>query len=340
MHSSVEKDVPVFAHLRRPRRRGRIVAWLCWIYAILMAATWLFLRCAGDRSWLGAIAIFSPRWIAILPVIPLLPLAIAYNRRSLPILMITIIGTLFGVMGLCLPWRAMFIPKNSAPMIRVLTCNVHGRAVEARHLAELIAAVHPDIVMVQEWIPPYDYPLFADDGWNVVTTGEMCLASRFRIDTAGEVENAAAVHYIVETPGGNVNIFNVHFASPHLPLRDVLLGSQNGPADLKINIEKREYESRKINRIGQSIAGPVLIAGDFNLCPDSPIFLENLSNYSDAFSTAGFGFGWTYRIRWTDTRIDHILSNSQWTCRHCWLGPDVGSPHRPLIADYSVRSSR
>jgi endonuclease/exonuclease/phosphatase (EEP) superfamily protein YafD len=32
-------------------------------------------------------------------------------------------------------------------------------------------------------------------------------------------------------------------------------------------------------------------------------------------------------------RIDHILAGPGWQAERCWVGPDVGSPHRPVIAD-------
>jgi endonuclease/exonuclease/phosphatase (EEP) superfamily protein YafD len=35
----------------------------------------------------------------------------------------------------------------------------------------------------------------------------------------------------------------------------------------------------------------------------------------------------------TAVRIDHILAGPGWRCRRCRVGPDAGSPHRPVIAD-------
>ena len=335
----MEKIEAACSTARRPRRPSRIIAWLSWIYAIQIVAAWLFLRFEGDRSWLGAIAIFSPRWVVLLPLAPLVPLALAFNRRCLWILAVASAVALFWVMGLCLPWRALFAPGRSALAVRVLTCNVHGQALDSSQLADLIAAVHPDIVVLQEWIPPYVSSIFTDDDWNVITNGEQLLATRFRINAVQELQDGSAVHYALETSAGPINLFNVHLASPHPPLFAALLGMPNGKTDLEKNVAEREGQSRELDRITRSVPGPLVIAGDFNLCPDSPIFRENFRQFADAFDAAGFGFGWTYRDQWTATRIDHILSNSQWTCRRCWLGMDVGSPHRPLIADFSMSNA-
>jgi vancomycin resistance protein VanJ len=32
-------------------------------------------------------------------------------------------------------------------------------------------------------------------------------------------------------------------------------------------------------------------------------------------------------------RIDHVLAGPGWHCDRCRVGPHVGSPHRPVLAD-------
>src|SRR5579872_681161 len=241
---------------RRPQfnQFRRFIAYFSLIYAIFILSTWLFLRFAGDRSWLGTIAIFSPRWLVLLPAIPLIPAAFIFNRRCLWIIAITIVWATFSILGLCIPWRTTLSPKTSAPTLRVLTCNIHLQAVHPRRLADLIATAKPDIVLLQEWTPPYDPPVFNEANWNIVTTGEMCLATRFPIETSGEVPNAAAVHYLVKTSVGKFDLYNVHFASPHHPLYDALHGLPSGVDDLDTNIEKREEESQLMDGIAKSIS--------------------------------------------------------------------------------------
>jgi vancomycin resistance protein VanJ len=81
----------------------------------------------------------------------------------------------------------------------------------------------------------------------------------------------------------------------------------------------------------------VVVAGDFNMPTDSAIYRECWSNLSNAFSKSGFGFGYT---EWPTVggwrfgiRIDHILTGPRWRPQRCWVGPDVGSDHLPLLAD-------
>jgi endonuclease/exonuclease/phosphatase family metal-dependent hydrolase len=241
----------------------------------------------------------------------------------------------FLVVGFHIPWRAAFSSYKPAASLRIMTYNVHGHAARADSLAKYIDEIKPDIVVLQEWAPPCNPPTFAT-GWTVVTDGEMCLASRYPVEPCGEIENSATVRYIVNTPLGNINVFNAHFASPHFPLRDTILGSKNGRADLEANIAIRTRESRLVSAAARAVDGPVIVAGDFNLPPDSPIFRDHFSDFADAFDQCGLGFGVTYFNGWTASRIDHILTTGPLTCRACWLGQNVGSPHRPLIADFST----
>ena len=86
-------------------------------------------------------------------------------------------------------------------------------------------------------------------------------------------------------------------------------------------------------------AGPVLLVGDFNTPPESVIFRRVWSGYANAFSDAGWGWGYTFRTRRTAVRIDHVLVGGGGRATTCWVGPDVGSPHRPVVADVAWPAS-
>jgi vancomycin resistance protein VanJ len=80
-------------------------------------------------------------------------------------------------------------------------------------------------------------------------------------------------------------------------------------------------------------AGPVLLVGDFNTPPESAIFRRVWAGYADAFSDAGWGWGYTFWTRLAAVRIDHVLVGRGGRATSCRVGPDVGSPHRPVVAD-------
>jgi endonuclease/exonuclease/phosphatase (EEP) superfamily protein YafD len=103
--------------------------------------------------------------------------------------------------------------------------------------------------------------------------------------------------------------------------------------DLRANTALRTAESEATRRWISRSPRPVLVAGDFNLPVDSVVYRRSWSWLTNAFSQAGTGFGSTKFTRWHGVRIDHVLGGPGWHCRRCWVGPDVGSDHRPVIAD-------
>jgi endonuclease/exonuclease/phosphatase (EEP) superfamily protein YafD len=86
------------------------------------------------------------------------------------------------------------------------------------------------------------------------------------------------------------------------------------------------------------LKGQIIVSGDCNLPADSAIFRDCWSKYDDAFCVAGFGFGYTKFMSKWGLRIDHILVNDHWRVRRCWVGADVGSSHRPVIAEIERKS--
>ena len=62
----------------------------------------------------------------------------------------------------------------------------------------------------------------------------------------------------------------------------------------------------------------MLVLGDFNMPPDSAIYRRCWSDFSNAFDSAGFGFGSTHFTHRTAVRIDHVLAGPGWRFRR-WL---------------------
>jgi endonuclease/exonuclease/phosphatase family metal-dependent hydrolase len=262
--------------------------------------------------------------------------AAIFRRRSLWILSVGAFIAIGPMMDLCVPWRAALAPDRHGATLRVMTCNTHYLATDPNALADAIAATNPDLIALQE-CAPRSAALFANAGWYVRGDGEFLLVSRFPIRKAQDITRNqkwwSAVGYEIQTPSGPIHFFNVHLASPHYAFRAALHREPNGVLQVQTNTLARLHGAQKLNESQKGILEPCLLAGDFNLPSDSTIFREHLSSFTDAFTERGFGFGLTYHAQWTVTRIDHILSSKGWECRKCWVGPAVGSPHRPLIAD-------
>jgi endonuclease/exonuclease/phosphatase (EEP) superfamily protein YafD len=283
---------------------------------------------------------FGPRWALTLPLLILVPLAALLQRRSLWLHALALGVLIFAILGLCVPWRSWFDTESANPNIRVLTCNVHGGDLDPAALADLIATSEPDLVVLQTWSSRYEQPVFGSGNWHLQRSGELLLASRYpilEVETLRGQEfdgtGGSAARFAVDTPAGVVNLFNVHLSSPRTALEAVYARRVGSPALVAHNSDLRRSQSRAVRQTIAQADGPVLIAGDFNTPVDSTIYRDSWSELDNAFSRVGFGFGNTYYTRHASVRIDHILAGPRLRCRRCWLGPDVGSPHRPVFAD-------
>jgi endonuclease/exonuclease/phosphatase family metal-dependent hydrolase len=323
----------------------KTVAVACWLYLVCALSLWLFLRSEGDHRWIATLILFGPRWVALTPLLLLLPAALIRRRRSLLALLAASGLILFPVMGLCVPWRAAVSRSSAAGegfSLRVLTCNIHRTDLDADAFAEVIASTHPDVVALQDWTSKYDAIFPAAKGWYILREYELCLVSRYPIRKVRDVgaENwdyrklpGAAVCFELALPQGPVNFVNLHLASPHRAFEGALHRGSESRLQIEQNSEGRLRQSQAIGRFARESGAGTLLAGDFNTLQESELFVRSWTPFADAFATAGFGWGYTYHARWTAVRIDHILSGRAWRCRRSWVGPDVGSPHRPLIAD-------
>jgi endonuclease/exonuclease/phosphatase (EEP) superfamily protein YafD len=299
-------------------------------------------RLEGDHWWLGTVILFGPIWVTLLPLAVLVPGAAFLRRRSLIPLTVGGVVSFFLLMGLCIPWRAVLEPRGIGKPTRVLSCNVHGKSA----LNRLIAASNADILLIQEWPGGREKPPADSGPWYLRRDGELVIASRYPIvDT--EVFTAAtwsdwggsAARYTIAAPQGRLKLINLHLASPHRPFDALKSGTPGATDRLEQYLAVRAEQSRLISKLARESGGSVLLAGDFNTPCEGRVYHQFWSDFPDAFTVAGFGLGHTYFAHGACVRIDHVLCGSAWHCRDCWVGPDVGSPHRPLIADLDRTSA-
>jgi endonuclease/exonuclease/phosphatase (EEP) superfamily protein YafD len=285
--------------------------------------------------------LFAPRWLCALPLLVLVPAAWLLRRNGLLVPLALAAGVIAGpVMGLCIPWRTLLSPTPSGARLRVLTCNLHGSEALAPHRLEaLVQGSGSDVVALQEWPEAEASSLGTGPGWHRHATPRLFLASRFPIRRVTDLgldsygPRGSVSRYDLETPAGVVHFFSLHLASPREGISETVHENRKGPAEVRANIARRWQQSEFVARHADGLPGPVLLAGDFNTPPESAIFGRVWGAYADAFTAAGWGWGYTFAGGRTRVRIDHILAGKGWHCSRCWVGPQVGSPHRPVLAD-------
>lgn len=310
----------------------------CWLYVAAGVAFWLVVRVASDRWWVATVLMFGPRWALALPLLVLIPAALAIRRRQIWVVGLGMVIVLGPVMGFRLPWRRALLKDGDGLRIRLLTCNIHRYWLNGPGLGDLIAQAKVDVVALQEWSSRHEGTAFSEGKWYTQRDGELFLASRYPIRKVKELvmeakEAGIAICYELQTPGGPVYMVNLHLASPHPALEALIEAEPSAKEEIRGNIATRREESRIISEFAAGVKGPILLAGDFNMPTDSTIFQSYWSRFTDAFCSAGTGFGFTYYSRLMRTRIDHILGGSGWQCRQSWVGPALGSPHRPVLAE-------
>jgi len=191
-------------------------------------------------------------------------------------------------------------------------------------------------------------PLIWPEGWHVVYRDEYLLASRYPIVEAGSALRTTVANkhigfrYLIQFPDRQVQFFNLHLMTPRSGLEAVLDRRSgldlSGIPMLEAILRVREAETRLASDWVASFPDAKIVAGDFNMPVDSTIYRDYWTWLDNAFSTTGFGFGFTKMTEkqgWTyGARIDQILYSPPWTCVRAWVASDIGSDHLPLVADF------
>jgi vancomycin resistance protein VanJ len=304
-------------------------------------------RLFTDVTWWGTVLAFAPRWPLALPLVVLVPAAVAIGRWRLLAVQGAVALVLVGpVMGFHLGPPGQACPTLSGLNLRVLTCNVQGNAINIAALQSLIDEVAPDIIALQECAPSLIERLFGNEEWQTHSEGGLSIASRFPIERVESFDRqpyggwgSVALLCRLQTREGPIEFVNVHLSTARPGLETLRWSQSRGISELKQGIVLRRRESEDLRqRIG--VAGiPLVMVGDFNMPIESAIYHDCWSGYRNAFSSTGLGFGETKRTRWHGVRIDHVLADAHWKPVCCRVGPDVGSDHLPLVAELRRISS-
>lgn len=334
--------------LKHCGKRFAALNWVGFVYLISLLGVWIAIHFGGDRYWLPTVIMFGPKWIYATPIPILLIWMISTraNRSCWLTLTTASLVLLFPISRFCVPQNLM--TRGDVRELRILTFNVRGGEFDTSRLQDLLHETTPDVVCIQEHGGGIGKVF--DETWNLHQADDLLVASRHPAFMVATVNRQIAgrwprpIGLIVEVNIGShsFHLVTVHPLSPRHGLSDItssrtiLAPSRRGI--LEAEIAARRDEHRRIHEAVAALKGPVLIAGDFNTPTSSTIYRKFWTTFQNAFSHTGSGFGHTIWIEQGhvsfSARIDQVLSSSHWTPLASWVGPDAGSDHRPLLADF------
>lgn len=327
------------------------MALACWGYAVAMIAVLLALRIGGDEYWLATVLLYGPRAFYIVPLALLVPAAWFGNRRCLFVLLIPAALWAGPIMGLCLPWARLTAPADG-PIIRMMSYNLCANEADQQALGRLLEVHEIDVAVYQE---SANVEVFLPPGWHKEVRRSLTILSRWPIrDVRGRYCHVPYTRWppvdclaaTLDTEYGPIDVVTVHFRTPRWGLEDVLdrdtVIDPSRSNSLMQELYYRDVQSRDAREwISRNCQYPTIVAGDFNLVPDGRIYRRHWSDLTNAYSVAGFGYGYT---RWSHlpleihygARIDHILFDEGFAATSAEVGLNVGSDHLPVVAVLKV----
>lgn len=341
----------------KPHRKAP--AWLLTIifaYIALLAALTVLNRSGADRWWYGALNLYLPQVVWMVPGILLVVFTLKVARQWTWVPLLGIAWVAGPLMGFCWPLHLPSESPNSMPL-RIMTWNVKYGSHDKLAIRYDIDRNSPTVVLFQDAGGLLEGPLgeyFST--WNVRSDGQYIIASKLplgelqvrRISFQGEEHTCVRTQLMID--GTAVTLYNVHFQSPRWGLNALRVVKRRpwylpkAAQQLENNVEARFTQVQTLREYVRQERGPVIVAGDLN-SPDASLVCATLKDagLTDAFAEGGKGYGYTYghfllqhrlpflNLSWM--RIDHIMMSSQLHTRSCWTGTGKASDHRPVIAD-------
>lgn len=324
-------------------KRSPLVTVLAWFFvvvgAVLTGAT-----AVADQFWLAdMVTFFQPQLALGMLVLACMTLLM---RRWLATL---VLAGIFAYAALPLfltanPMAPASASEAGAPPLRVVSANLLFDNATPERFSEAVAALSPDIIVVQEarhdWpealrsVPGYPHIL----GQNLYRWNSNMVLSRYPMrgrllgdPSQGEhVGGGPAIRAEIDLPGRAAPL--VVYAL-HAPTPRTLAGWQSRSAYLE--------------QVAQMIAAEpaeseIVLAGDWNTPVWSPAYARMLqasgleATERSAWPEATRLFWRTEGVTLLGTPIDHVAVSGGIAVADHFLGPDFGSDHLPVVVDLKL----
>jgi len=329
-----------------PDRLRKIIRILVCGYACFLIILALMPFWPREFWWLATIVQFAPFYVLVFPAVLLLILSGAARLWKIALIQILLIP--FILVAIMRFEFNIGAPdgRTEDKTITILSMNIGkdfetGRPLNVDKFLRLLHDVNPDIIALQEAGGPRLLERirseFPDEPWRGLFESEFSLISRMplsREPVDWKEGRKPFSKYQITGESYVINYYNVHFMTPRYGLNHLREKGLAGVQEVKRTTEYHEKESR----LASLIVWPdrnVIVSGDFNLTILHPIYREHWARFTNVFSKRGSGFGRTKNFPFHGLkgfRIDHILVDQNWEVVNAFVGPPLGSDHRPVIA--------
>lgn len=285
----------------------------------------------GESTRLSFLLLYLPRQPVLVVTIAAALVAVRLRDRVLLALEVSVgLVVLFPVMGFVLS-----APRHAERPIHLLSYNIFFGKLGREAVLDEIVSTPADIILLQaandtmgarlkERLPER---ITRQDGELVISTRfpirETSVPQRLTADTS-----AMFVRYVLETPSGPLEVFNVHPYSP----REALFGK----GEIARDVSQREAQVAAAVAAARSAGAPFVVAGDTNLPALSGIARRQFRELDDAFDEAGRGFGYTFPAKYPWMRLDRVVSGRGIRFIDVTVGPRGASDHRRLLVEFEI----
>ena len=256
--------------------------------------------------------------------------------------------------------------------LKILDYNISSSAHGERRtpIFDLIAKEAPDIVFVQEINSSdrklfqrrlgdlYPHQLWADrfenyNGGAILSRLPFQSMQNIDIATPYMSGHTNVNHAVISLLGEEVHLYNCHLYPAGHAFLQLLFGKRTLASSLKqtrIAYQRRLAEAEQLHAIVSKVNAPLILAGDFNDTPNSPLYRAFGERLQNAHAVAGWGLGTTYgyyslrgsvakyfRILIFDfLRIDQVFASYHFRLLEARVVPLSLSDHRPQVVRLSL----
>ncbi len=221
---------------------------------------------------------------------------------------------------------------QGAVVYRALALNVHYHNDAYDEVLALVEAVSPDFVVLSEATQPWRdgmLPLLSEYPYtHFVGYGKhgRIIYSRFPFveNGTGRVEDGERPSVVATLDLGvsQITIVGLHIRAP-------------------VKLEGAAQRNRQMASLAQFVqeqSQPIMLLGDFNITPWSPVFRDFLAEADLVDARLGHGLTptWPTSLPLAGVPIDHAVVSPGIKIHDFQRGPHVGSDHFPIIVDFSL----